>query len=149
MNARPLPFGMSKQEALSWLGLLLFGAGSLYLVLCLFSGDGVGIDNDTARTASRAGAVFFVVSMLIRRRDRTPLIDERDRVIAARRTEAGYAALCLTLLFVATLLGLEGWREAIVAHSAAWLESVVMLMLLASLTMHAAVGVWHYLRDRL
>ncbi len=149
MSVRPLPFAMNKQEALSWLALVLAGIGSLYLALRLFTGDGAGVDGSTARTASRGLIVFFVVWLLMRRRDRTPLIDERDRVIAARRAEAGYAALCMMLLLVATVLGLDGWRDVVATRSAAWLESIVMLMLLVSLTVHAAVGVWHYLRDRL
>lgn len=148
MNTRPLRFAMSKQEASSWLALAPCGIGSVYLPMRLFTGDGAGVDGDTARNASRGLIVFVVAWLLLRRRDATPLADERDRTIAARRMQAGDMALLLMLLLVATLLGLDGRRDAITARPAAWLESVVMLMLLASLTVHAAVGVWHYARDR-
>lgn len=148
MNTRPLRFAMSKQEASSWLALALCGIGSVYLALRLFTGDGAGVDGDTARHASRGLIVFVVAWLLLRRRDATPLADERDRAIAARRMQAGYMALLLMLLVGATLLGLDGWRDAIASRPAAWLESMVMLMLLASLTVHSAVGVWHYVRDR-
>ena len=142
---------MSKQEKLAWLGLVLTLLGCAYLVAHLFLSDYLqieGPDVDTARHASRAMILFLVGYVLVKRNKDSVFVDERDNQIRSKRLQAGYMSLALMLLFVATVLGLEGYANFVESLTTAWMESFVMLMLFASLSISFSVGVFHYWRDR-
>ena len=142
---------MSKQEKLAWLGLVLTLVGCVYLGVHLFLSDYLHISGpgtDTARHGSRALILFLVGYVLIKRNKDSVFADERDSQIKAKRLQAGYTSLALMLLLVATVLGLEGYADFIDSLTAAWMESFVMLMLLASFFISFSVGVFHYWRDR-
>lgn len=142
---------MSKQEKLAWLGLVLTLLGCVYLVAHLFLSEYLKIEGpgvDTARHGSRALILFLVGYVVIKRNKDSIFVDERDRQIKAKRLQAGYTSLALMLLFVATVLGLEEYTNFIDSLTTAWMESFVMLMLLASFSISFAVSVFYYWRDR-
>ena len=142
---------MSKQEKLAWLGLVLTLMGCIYLIARLFLSHYLQMDapdEQTARQASRVFMVFLLGYVLVKNRGGSPFEDERDRQILARRLQAGYTSLALMLVLVATVLGLDTYADSIASLTAAWMESFVMLMLLASFCIHFAVGVFHYWCDR-
>ena len=147
MDASP----MSKQEKLAWLGLLLTLAGSIYLFMRLLLSEYLQVeapDVDTARHAWRAMILFLIGYVLAKRNKDSVFVDERDDQIKSKRLQAGYMSLALMLLFVATILGLEDYANFIDSLTTAWMESFVMLMLFASLSISFSVGVFHYWRDR-
>ena len=142
---------MSKQEKLAWLGLVLTLVGCAYLVARLFLSDYLqmgGPDAQTARHGARVFWVFLVGYVLLKRNKNSIFVDERDHRIKSKRLQAGYTSLALMLLFVATMQGLEADKGVVATRTAAWMESFVMLMLLASFSISFAVGVFHYWRDR-
>ncbi|MEL1263855.1 hypothetical protein AAD027_05630 [Pseudoxanthomonas putridarboris] len=141
---------MSKQEKLARLGLAVSLAGCFYLAVHLFPVSVLpieGPDPDTASTAARLMILFLLAAYFIKRRDASPLADERDRSIEARRANAGYMSLALMIVVCATL-GLEGYDVFWRSRSPAWLGSGLMFLMFASLVIHSLVGVVHYWRDR-
>ena len=142
---------MSKQEKLAWMGLVLTLVGCIYLGARLFLSDYLQIsepDVDTARQASRAFILFLVCYVMIKRNKESVFVDERDRQIKTKCLQAGYTSLALMLLLVATVLGLEDYAAFIDSLTTAWMESFVMLMLLASFFISFSVSAFHYWRDR-
>lgn len=142
---------MSKQEKLAWLALLLFSTASAYLGWCLFVGDliyGYGIGSKTGQRASYAFSIFLIGHYLAKRKKDSLFIDERDRRIAAKRGVLAYLSLMLMLILATSLLGFGNYEDFIHARSQAWVSAFLMLMVVASAAIHAAVGVFCYWRDR-
>ncbi|WP_213600749.1 hypothetical protein [Pseudoxanthomonas japonensis] len=141
---------LSKQEKIAWLGFSLSAMGFAYLVVRLWGGDAVlsGVDSETARMVPRVMAVFLVGMYFIKRHDASPLADERDRDIQAKRTTAAFGALVLMLVVVATTMGLDAYAEFWRSRSTEWLECGVMAMLLGTMAVHTASGLFMYGKDR-
>ena len=140
----------NKQERIAWLGLIVSLVACAYLATRLFQVNGLamGPDDDAARIVPRMMAVFLVGVYLIGRRDASPLADERDREIQAKRTHAAYFALALMLTVAGATLGMDAYRSFWESRSVGWLESGLMLMLVASIAVHASVGLFLYRKDR-
>jgi hypothetical protein len=141
---------LSKQEKIAWLGFSLSTVGCAYLMARLFGGDGLlaGIDSDTARMVPRMMVVFLVGMHFIQRHDASPLADERDREIQAKRTAAAFVAMVLMLVVVAATMGLDAHAAFWGSRSTEWLESGVMAMLLGTMAVHTASGLFLYGKDR-
>ena len=138
----------NKQERIAWLGLIVSLVACAYLATHLFQANGLamGPDGYVARIVPRMMAVFLVGVYLIGRRDASPLADERDREIQAKRTHAAYFALALMLTVAGATLGMDAYRSFWESRSVGWLESG--LMLVASIAVHASVGLFLYRKDR-
>lgn len=140
----------SKQERIAWLALIVSLAACAYLGAHLVQANGraMGLDGDTARMVPRMMVVFLIGVYLVKRRDASPLADERDREIQAKGTRAAYATLALMMIVVAATLGMDAYQSFWKSRSVAWLESGLMLMLAASVAVHASVALFLYRKDR-
>jgi hypothetical protein len=128
---------------------MFFTTAAAFVSWMLFREPSVAVDQETLRKIPyRFFLLFWVVYYLINRKDKSIVSDERDRLIAARRVEAGYVSLALMMLFTATVAGLDSYRGFVLSRSPEWIEGYVVLLLMISISVSSAAGVMHYLRDR-
>lgn len=129
---------INRQQKLAWLLLASAGLASVLLGRWLLLG-GAGARADVL---GPAWWLFLVGAFLFLRRDGSVAADERDRAIQAQGARAGYAALAL-MLMVASVLA-EEHADFVAARGGAWLGSFLAWLVCLSLSVHAAVMLWHY-----
>jgi len=125
---------MDRQPALAW--LLLASAGLASVLLGRWLPD----------VLAPAWWLLLVGAFLFLRGDGKVVADERDRAIQAHGARAGYAALALMLVVVSVLA--EDHADFVAARGGAWLGSFLVWLVCLSLSVHAAVMLWHYRHDR-
>ncbi len=142
VNGREMFAAMSRQEKTAWLLLAAFGLSAGLVGWRLFFSDAALEKN----VVYPAWYLFWTGYFFFIRKDRTVAADERDRIIQAHGVRAGYTALALMLVVVSVLA--EGYGEFVASRTGYWLANFLVWLVCLSVSLHAAVMVWHYWRDR-
>lgn len=151
MSLRGRVEAMSRQEQFAWLALALLVPATAYVGWWLFfdaAGQAGLVPEGVRRIGSGACLAFVFIRMWVAQRNKGVLVDERDRQISARSVASGYAWLALAVLVTSAIVGLDSWWDYLDSRSPAWIESFLLLCLLSSFVVIAAVGAVHYWRDR-
>lgn len=142
MKGEDVLAAMNRHEKTAWLLLAAFSlAAGLLGWKLFFANDGL-----EPEVIGPAWWLFVIGYFFFIRKDNTVAADERDQVIQARGVRAGYAALMLMLMVVSVLA--EGFGDFVASRTGDWLGSFLVWLVCISMSLHAAVMVWHYWRDR-
>lgn len=139
--------GLSKQEKITLVVLILASLGSGYLTWELFLAPG-GVAEDVRDVLGIFYAVLMLGVMAIQNYSNGPLEDERDRQIKAKGTGAGYFVLVLLLLVTGTLVSSHAVAGYLGSRTQSWLQMYLLLCVAVSLALNHAVRAYGYLRDR-
>lgn len=142
MKAGEMLAAMNRHEKTAWLLLAASGLAAGLLGWTLFFGD----DGPETKVIGPAWWLFLVGYVFFIRRDRTLAVDERDQAIQAHGARAGYAALMLMLVVASVVV--EGFGGFVASRTGHWLGNFLFWLVCISMSVHAAVMVWHYGRDR-
>lgn len=142
MKGREMLAAMNRHEKTAWLVLAAFGLSAGLVGWRLFFSNG-GLEKNVGY---QAWLLFWVGYFFFIRKDRTLVADERDRIIQAQGMRVGYIALMLMLVVVSVLA--EGYGDFVASRTGYWLGNFLVWLICISLSLHAAVIVWHYWRDR-
>jgi hypothetical protein len=142
MKAGEMLAAMNRHEKTAWLLLAASGLAAGLLGWTLFFAD----DGPETKVIGPAWWLFLVGYVFFIRRDRTLAADERDKAIQAHGARAGYAALMLMLVVASVVV--EGFGGFVASRTGHWLGNFLFWLVCILMSLHAAVMVWHYGRDR-
>jgi ABC-type glycerol-3-phosphate transport system permease component len=145
-------FGMSKQERITLLGLLVTFLLAAYLSWQLFLVPGAMVSGASMRDMNSNiqafGMVLLVGSLVIRNFSKGVFEDERDRQIDAKGMKAGYYGLVQLLILTGIIVQVPTFTGYVGSRSPAWMGMYLLLCLCISAVVIFAVKAFCYWRDR-